>query len=47
MLLHQNKFLNAKTNKNDKLYYNKSLNATTNDKNDRLSRYKRHVSLNF
>lgn len=40
MLLHQSKFLNAKTN-------NKLLNAGANDKSDKLSRYKRHVSSNF
>lgn len=46
-LLRQNKSLNTKINKDDKSCYNKLLNARTNDKNDRLSRYKRHVSLNF
>lgn len=47
MLLHQNKFSNAKKNKDDKPCHSKLLNAKINDKNDKLSRYKRHVSLNF
>ncbi|XP_071553686.1 ras GTPase-activating-like protein IQGAP1 [Temnothorax nylanderi] len=42
MLQHQSKSLNAKTNKDDKSCHSKLSNARTNDKNDRLSRYKRH-----
>lgn len=48
MLLHQSKSLNTRTNnKDNKSCHNKLLNARTNDKNDRLSRYRRHVSSNF
>lgn len=44
MLLHQNKFLKIKTSIEDKSCQNKLLNVRTNDKSDRLNRYKRHVS---
>lgn len=47
ILLNQSKSLNAKTNKEDKSCRSKFSNAKTIDKNDRLSRYKRHVSLTF
>lgn len=46
-LLHHNKLLNTKINKNDKLYQDKPLNVKRN-KNDKLNRYKKQVnSLNL
>ncbi|KAL6436488.1 hypothetical protein ACFW04_004757 [Cataglyphis niger] len=40
-LLHHNKLLNTKINKNDKLYQDKLLNVKRNNKNDKLNRYKK------
>ncbi|KAL6266711.1 hypothetical protein P5V15_003547 [Pogonomyrmex californicus] len=42
MLVHQKKFLHNKTYKDNRSCQNKLLNTKTHDRNDKLSRYKRH-----